>query len=279
MNPLALDTDGGYTGPPAAPKVAMLSLGNLTPAAATPTSAAPAPPPPAPAAAPAAVSNDPPANFTYHFNEATASTGLGTAAHFAMATVTSIADTLAYLVPSTKKKARGATSGDQATAVALASGDSSRAADASLPSRILASNQLAAHPRTAHRGPAGLLSDNVYLIFNVNTSLVVADYHGAHRVRPACGWRGMADAGRWLLLTCRHDCACKRGGSVRTLLHQGPLEKLTFLRVRPLVLDVNAMTRSPERLDVLVGLSNGEIILHNPFGGEITRFNKGVGCP
>ena len=57
---------------------------------------------------------------------------------------------------------------------------------------------------------------------------------------------------------------------------QGPLEKLTYARARPLVHDINQLTRSADRLDVLVGMSNGEVVLHNPFSGRNARFNKAV---
>ena len=57
---------------------------------------------------------------------------------------------------------------------------------------------------------------------------------------------------------------------------QGPLEKLTYARARPLVHDINQLTRSADRLDVLVGMSNGEVVLHNPFSGRNVRFNKAV---
>jgi hypothetical protein len=63
-----------------------------------------------------------------------------------------------------------------------------------------------------------------------------------------------------------------RGGRRR----QGPLEKVTYARVRPVAHDINLLTRSADRLDVAVAMSNGEVLVHNPFAGHTVRLNKSV---
>jgi len=40
--------------------------------------------------------------------------------------------------------------------------------------------------------------------------------------------------------------------------------------------DINLLTRSPERLDIAVGMSNGEVLVYDPFGKRSLRLNKQV---
>ena len=204
-NPLATDASGGYSGAPMAPRPTLTTSGGSVAMATTP------PPPAAPEPAKAPALPTAPTNFTYTYNEATSHGGLATgAAHMAMSTVASITDTLAYLIPLGKRKqARGSGSADAAAAAAIASGGG--AADAgknegAVPLRVMTSKFLATHPHRVHLppgatgapdpsvsstggGPPGEAAgarpapDNVYMVFNVNTSLLFVDYTGLHRVR------------------------------------------------------------------------------------------------
>jgi hypothetical protein len=183
-NPLATDAQGGYSGLPGLPRPPVLTP---SPALAGPSpepAPAPVPVPTTPAALPA-----PPANFTYTYADAASGQGgVGAgAAQFAMTTVTGIADTLSFLLPSARRKARGAADaavgpGGLPAAGAGGSGGAG-VSDVAVPLRVMASKALADHPRTVHPLPGVSAPDNVYMVFNVNRSLLLVDYHGLHRVR------------------------------------------------------------------------------------------------
>jgi len=278
FNPLGLDENGDYVGQPAQPRVALQPITTTaqsvtvgasaaspspatssaagkpsTPTAAT-THAAPAKP-----AAAGAGSGTPstPSNFTYTSTEV----GSFGPAQFALSTVANIADTLSYILPS-KRKARGGVSSD---GLASTAAETARL-EGAVPSRVLTSKELAAHPHKAHPLPWSSAPENVYMVFNVNTSLLLVDYSGVHRVWGRRAW----DGSHGPRLTLR------RPRPATAPVAQGPLQKLTFPRSRPLVHDVNLLTRSPERLDIAVGMSNGEVLVYDPFGKRSLRLNKQV---
>ena len=122
-----------------------------------------------------------PSNFTYTSTEV----GSFGPAQFALSTVANIADTLSYILPS-KRKARGGVTSD---GLASSAAEAARL-EGALPSRVLTSKELAAHPQKAHALPWSSTPENVYMVFNVNTSLLLVDYSGVHRVWPGSLWVG-----------------------------------------------------------------------------------------
>jgi len=52
------------------------------------------------------------------------------------------------------------------------------------------------------------------------------------------------------------------------------MEKLVFNKSKPTCHDVNSLSRSPDRLEVIIGFTKGDILLYDPFARRQVRYNK-----